>query len=51
MRRLVTWRLVVMMTVAIIFCCVVWSIAVQYLVPNACTYQPPPPNAQFLHCP
>ncbi len=51
MRRLVTWRLVVAMSVAILLSCVIWSIAVQHLVPDACSYQPPPPNAQFLHCP
>lgn len=51
MRRLATWRLVVVMSVGIVACCVIWSAAVQALVPDACSYQPPPVNAQILHCP
>ncbi len=50
MRRLVTWRIVIAMSVAITICCVVWAVAVQFLVPDACSYPTPPPNAQYLHC-
>lgn len=51
MRRSVTLRLVWAMTAAIVICCVVWAVAVQYLVPDVCSYPTPPPNAQFVHCP
>jgi hypothetical protein len=42
----VTWLISLVVAVA----CVVWAVAVQFLVPNACTYAVPPPNAQYLHC-
>ncbi len=51
MRRRLTQRLVWAMSLVIILTCVVWAVAVQYLVPTACSYPVPPPNAQFLHCP
>lgn len=51
MRRVVTLRIVWAMALAIVICCAVWAIVVQRLVPDACTYDPPPPNAQYLQCP
>lgn len=51
MRRHVTARVVWAMAAAIAICCVVWAMAVQYLVPDACSYPTPPPAAQILHCP
>ncbi|GAA1692709.1 hypothetical protein GCM10009808_07330 [Microbacterium sediminicola] len=27
-----------------------WAFHVEYAVPNACTYDPPPENAQYIHC-
>ncbi len=51
MRQELTRRVVWMVSVIIVFCCVIWGVAVQYVVPDACTYDEPPPNAQYLHCP
>jgi len=50
-RRVVTLRIVIAMSVAITLSCLIWSVVAQNLVPDACSYNPPPPNAQYLHCP
>lgn len=45
-------RLVVsVVTAVVLLSCIVWALAVQHIVPDACTYRPPPPRAQVLHCP
>jgi len=45
-------RLVVLVVTAVVLpSCIVWALTVQHIVPDACTYRPPPPRAQVLHCP
>ncbi len=45
-------RIVVLVVSALVVLnCIVWAFAVQVIVPNACTYQPPPARAQAFHCP
>jgi hypothetical protein len=45
-------RLVVLVVTAVVrLSYIVWALAVQHIVPDACTYRPPPPRAQVLHCP
>lgn len=34
----------------IVAACIVWAVLAQIAVPDACTYDPPPKNAQYLHC-
>lgn len=38
------------MSLVIVLACVVWALAVQVLVPDACRLPSPPPRAQYLHC-
>lgn len=38
------------MSLVIVVACVVWALAVQVLVPDACSLTSPPPRAQYLHC-
>jgi hypothetical protein len=51
MRRSVTTRFVVAISVLLLALCVGWAFLVQSLVPDACSYPQPPENAQYLHCP
>jgi len=45
-------RIVVLVVSALVMLsCIVWAFAVQEIVPNAFTYQPPPARAQAFHCP
>jgi hypothetical protein len=41
---------VLVVSSVVIVACVVWAVVVQHLVPDACTYSPPPANAQYLDC-
>lgn len=50
MNDIAVTRLVVALSVAFAAVCIGWAFAVQELVPNACTYDTPPPNAQYVHC-
>lgn len=51
MRRTLTTRFVLAISVLIILVCVGWALLVQVAVPSACSYHPPPQRAQILHCP
>jgi hypothetical protein len=51
MRRTLTTRFVLVVSIVILLCCVGWAFLVQVLVPPACSYHPPPERAQYLHCP
>ena len=51
MRRAVTRRFVVAISLVLLLLCVGWAALVQRLVPDACTYAPLPADAQYLHCP
>lgn len=51
MRRANTTRFVVVISVVLLGVCVAWAFLAQQLVPDACTYTPPPERAQYLHCP
>ncbi len=51
MRRQLTFRFVLVISVIILLACVGWAVLVQRAVPDACSYDPPPTNAQYLHCP
>jgi hypothetical protein len=42
---------VVTMGVALVLACVVWAIAVQHVVPNACTLTHPPAHTGYINCP
>ncbi len=44
-------RATIAVTVVILAVCVVWALAVQTLVPNACELSTPPANAGPLVCP
>ncbi len=46
-----TTRFVVGISVGLLLLCVGWAVLVQRLVPDACSYRPPPPRALVLHCP
>jgi hypothetical protein len=50
-RRNLTTRFVVAVSVLLLAICVGWAFLVQRLVPDACTYPVPPAGAQYLHCP
>lgn len=50
LRRARTRSLAIAVSVIVVLACVVWAIVVQHAVPDACTYDPPPQNAQYLHC-
>ena len=50
MRRNITTRFVVAISVLILLLCVGWAVLVQHAVSDACTYHPPPARALFLHC-
>lgn len=50
MRRRAARRAVLVVSAITVLACVVWAIVVQQLVPDACSYSPPPANAQYLHC-
>jgi hypothetical protein len=50
-RQRITKQMVWLVSIIIAVSCVLWGVLVQFLVPNACTYAVPPPNAQYLHCP
>ncbi len=51
MRRSVTTRFVVVISLLLLGLCVGWAFLVQSVVPDACSDPQPPANAQFLHCP
>ncbi len=51
MRRQLTLRFVVVFAIIVVLACVGWAVLVQRVVPDACSYSPPPTNAQYLHCP
>jgi hypothetical protein len=50
-RRRLTLRFVVAISLIILLLCAGWAVLVQRVVPDACSYSPPPPDAQYLHCP
>ncbi len=50
MREAMVTRFVWVMSAIIVLACVGWAVLVQVIVPDACTYDPPPANAQYLHC-
>ncbi|MFJ4962321.1 hypothetical protein ACIP6P_07620 [Streptomyces sp. NPDC088729] len=35
----------------VLLACAGWAVLVQHAVPDACEVSPPPPRAQYLHCP
>ncbi|MAM54881.1 hypothetical protein [Microbacterium sp. UBA3394] len=43
-------RIVWVMSAAVVTACVGWSVLAQVMVPDACAVDPPPANAQYLHC-
>ncbi len=45
----VTWIVWVVST-AVVAACVGWGVLAQVMVPDACAVDPPPANAQYLHC-
>jgi hypothetical protein len=45
-RRQLTLRFVVVFAIIVVLACVGWAVLVQRVVPDACTYSPPPTNAQ-----
>jgi Na+/proline symporter len=45
-----TTRAVAMFSALVVAACVGWAWLVQEVRPDACQIQPPPPNAQYLHC-
>ncbi|GAY08045.1 hypothetical protein [Pseudonocardia sp. N23] len=49
-RELRTSRAVVVFGLVVLLACIGWAILVQDVRPDACQVQPPPPNAQYLHC-
>lgn len=49
-RRARTRNVAVTVSVIVVLACVLWAVAVQVLVPDACSYDAPPENAQYLHC-
>ena len=51
MRRQLTLRFVIVISLVIVMACVGWAVLVQTIVPDACSHHPPPSNAQYLHCP
>jgi hypothetical protein len=51
MRRNITTRFVVVISAVLLLACVGWALLVQQIVPDACSYHPPPARAQVLHCP
>ncbi|MTD15248.1 hypothetical protein GIS00_15000 [Nakamurella sp. YIM 132087] len=51
MRRTLTTRFVIAMSLLVLLCCVGWALLAQHVVPDACSYADPPPRAQYLHCP
>lgn len=50
MRELMVTRFVWVMSALIVLACIGWALLAQTVVPDACTYATPPPNAQVLHC-
>lgn len=40
----------IVISLAVVLSCVVWALAVQVVVPDACSLPSPPPRAQYLHC-
>jgi hypothetical protein len=50
-RRSLTTRFVLVISLLIVAVCAGWAVLAQVAVPDACTYHPPPPHAQYLHCP
>ena len=50
MRRQLTLRFVIAFSIMIVVGCIGWALLVQAVVPDACSYTPPPTNAQYLHC-
>ena len=51
MRRVLTRRFVVAISLGLLVLCVGWAALADRLVQDACSYPVPPPEAQFLHCP
>lgn len=51
MRETIVIRFAWAISLIIIAACVGWAVLVQHLVPDACSYQTPPPRAQYMHCP
>lgn len=51
MRRLLTRRFVIGISLVLLLLCIGWAALVDGLVPDACSVDPPPPKAQYLHCP
>lgn len=43
-------RVVWIISGVLVGACIGWSVLVQVIVPDACSYDPPPSNAQYLHC-
>jgi hypothetical protein len=39
-------RFVIVFAIIVVLACVGWAVLVQRVVPDACTYSPPPTNAQ-----
>ena len=50
LRRARTRNVAITVSVIVVLACVVWAAAVQVLVPDACSYDTTPENAQYLHC-
>jgi hypothetical protein len=50
-RKRAARRATVVVTIVILAVCVLWAIAVQTLVPDACELTTAPPNAGPLVCP
>ena len=50
MRRNLTTRFVVAISLLILLLCVGWAVLVEHVVPNACSYHPQPARALYLHC-
>ena len=50
LREARTRHVAITVSVIVVLACVLWAAAVQVLLPDACSYDTPPENAQYLHC-
>jgi len=50
-RRILTPRFVVVISILLFLACIGWAALVDGLVTDACDSPTPPPKAQYPHCP